>query len=166
MPTPSLPIPFALLALAAAPAQAAPPPGAPDVIYYNGRIATLDPARPAASAVAVKDGKFEAVGASDDIRALAASGTRSIDLKGRFVVPGLIDAHTHPMETLMMKEGWVDARFPGTPSVKQALANIADWARQTPKGNWIFVACVSASENKFAEKRLPDQGGTQLGRAG
>ena len=55
----------------------------------------------------------------------------------------------------MMKETWVDCRYPQTPSVKQALINIADWAKKTPKGNWIFVACVSASENKFAEKRLP-----------
>ena len=55
----------------------------------------------------------------------------------------------------MMKDGWVDARYPGTPSVKQALANITAWMRHTPKGNWVLVACVSASQNKFAEKRLP-----------
>jgi len=151
----TLPILLALAAAATAPALAASPEGVPDVIYYNGRIATLDPARPDASAVAVKDGRFEAVGGSADMLALVGSGTRAIDLEGRRVVPGLIDAHTHPMETLMMKEGWVDARFPQTPSVRQALANIAEWVRRTPKGNWIFVACVSASENKFAEKRLP-----------
>ena len=71
------------------------------------------------------------------------------------MVPGLIDAHCHPMETVMMKDGWVDARYPACPSVKQALANIAAWIKHTPKGKWVFVACVSASENKFTEKRLP-----------
>jgi predicted amidohydrolase YtcJ len=70
-------------------------------------------------------------------------------------LPGLIDAHCHPMETIMMKDGWVDARYPACPSVKQALANIAAWIEHTPKGKWVFVACVSASENKFVEKRLP-----------
>ena len=146
-----------LLATAAAgQANATPAPaGAPDVIYHNGVIATLDPARPAASAVAVKDGLFQAIGQSSDILRLAGSGTRIVDLGGRFVVPGLIDAHTHPAETLIMKQSWVDARYPGTPSVKQALANIAARVRTTPKGEWIFVACVSASQNKFAEKRLP-----------
>jgi predicted amidohydrolase YtcJ len=59
------------------------------------------------------------------------------------------------METIMMKETWVDCRFPRTASVKPALANIAAWAKKSPKGEWIFVACVSASENKFTEKRLP-----------
>jgi len=55
----------------------------------------------------------------------------------------------------LLKETWVDCRYPQTPSVKQALANIAAWAKKTPKGAWIDVACVSASENKFIEKRLP-----------
>ncbi len=70
-------------------------------------------------------------------------------------MPGLIDAHTHPMETIMMKDGWVDARYPACPSVKLALVDIAAWIQHTPKGKWVFVACVSASENKFIEKRLP-----------
>jgi len=70
-------------------------------------------------------------------------------------VPGLIDAHCHPMEAMMMKETWVDCRYPETPSVEAALEHIAAWAKKTPKGDWIFAACVSASENKFKEKRLP-----------
>ena len=49
----------------------------------------------------------------------------------------------------------MEGRYPGTKSVKQALAKIAAQAKKTPKGAWIYVACVSASENKFAEKRLP-----------
>jgi predicted amidohydrolase YtcJ len=127
----------------------------PDVIYLNGKVATLDAAESMAEAVAVKDGKFMSVGSTEEIKKLAGPATKMIDLGGKTVVPGLIDAHCHPMETIMMKDGWVDARYPGTPSVKQALINIADWVKKTPKGKWIFVACVSASENKFLEKRLP-----------
>ena len=59
------------------------------------------------------------------------------------------------MEAMMMKETWVDCRYPETSSVKEALEHIAAWAKKTPKGEWIFAACVSASENKFKEKRLP-----------
>ena len=103
----------------------------------------------------MKDGKVLKVGSADEIKKLAGPTTRLIDLGGKTVVPGLIDAHCHPMEAMMMKQTWVDCRYPQTPSVKQALINIADWAKKTPKGNWIFAACVSASENKFAEKRLP-----------
>jgi predicted amidohydrolase YtcJ len=145
-----------LSAFGAAPAMAAPAEGAaPDVIFYNGKIVTLNPAQAAVDAVAVKDEKFMRVGKADVIRGLAGASTELIDLGGRLTVPGLIDAHTHPMETIMMKEGWVDARYPATPSVKQALANLAAWVAHTPKGSWIFVACVSASENKFEERRLP-----------
>ena len=105
--------------------------------------------------MAVQAGKVLKVGSADEIKQLAGPSTRMVDLGGKTVVPGLIDAHCHPMEAMMMKETWVDCRYPQTPSVKQTLINIAAWARKTPKGKWIFVACVSASENKFAEKRLP-----------
>jgi predicted amidohydrolase YtcJ len=127
----------------------------PEAVYFNGKIVTLDAAGSTAGAVAVKDGKVLKVGSADEIKKLAGPSTRLIDLGDKTVVPGLIDAHCHPMEAMMMKETWVDCRYPKTPSVKQALINIADWAKKTPKGKWIFAACVSASENKFAEKRLP-----------
>ena len=127
----------------------------PEAVYFNGKIVTLDAAGSTAGAVAVQDGKVLKVGSTDEIKKLAGPSTRLIDLGGKTVVPGLIDAHCHPMEAMMMKETWVDCRYPQTPSVKQALINIAAWAKKTPKGEWIFVACVSASENKFAEKRLP-----------
>lgn len=131
------------------------PAAEPDAVYFNGKIVTLDAAGSTAAAVAVQGGKVLKVGSADEIKKLAGPSTRLVDLGGKTVVPGLIDAHCHPMEAMMMKETWVDCRYPQTPSVKQALENIATWAKKTPKGEWIFAACVSASENKFAEKRLP-----------
>lgn len=142
---------FGLLLAGASMATAA----EPDAVFFNGKIVTLDAAGSTAGAVAVKDGKVLKVGSADDIKKLAGPSTRLVDLGGKTVVPGLIDAHCHPMETIMMKETWVDCRYPQTPSVKQALINITDWVKKTPKGAWIYVACVSASENKFAEKRIP-----------
>ncbi|MYL84962.1 amidohydrolase family protein [Desulfovibrio aerotolerans] len=127
----------------------------PETIYCNARIVTLDAAGTVAQAVAVAEGKFLAVGDNETIKALAGPATKIIDLGGRLATPGLIDAHSHPMETIYLKDAWVDCRYPGTPSIAKALANIAAWAAKTPKGQWIYVACVSASENKFAEKRLP-----------
>ena len=126
-----------------------------DVVCFNGNIVTLDATGSMVDSVAVKDGKIMKVGRFADIRKLAGPATQVLDLNGKTVIPGLIDAHCHPMETVMMKDGWVDARYPACPSVKQALANIAAWVAHTPKGKWVFVACVSASENKFLEKRLP-----------
>lgn len=127
----------------------------PDVIYYNGRIFTLDAAQSIAGAVAVRNGQFQYVGATDETLAMAGPATQLVDLRGRLAVPGLIDAHAHPMETAMVMEKWVDARFPETRSVAQALEKIGARVSQTPRGEWIYVACVSASQNKFEERRLP-----------
>ncbi len=67
----------------------------PDIIYYNGNMTTLDPTKPTASAVAIKDDRFIAVGNDQDIRELTGENTKSINLNGRSVLPGLFDNHTH-----------------------------------------------------------------------
>ena len=63
----------------------------PDIIVHNARITTLDRSNPVASAVAIKDGKFVAVGSDEDVLRLATGGTRKVDLKDRSVLPGLTD---------------------------------------------------------------------------
>ncbi len=126
-----------------------------DIIFINGQFETLNNNQPRANAVAVKAEKFIAIGSNQNIQALAGTNTKIVDLNNKLVVPGFVDGHTHPMETMWLKDEWVDARYPGTTSVKQALQNIADRVKNTPKGQWVYVACVSASENKFVEKRLP-----------
>jgi predicted amidohydrolase YtcJ len=126
-----------------------------DIVFVNGQIETLSSRQAKANAVAIKDEKFIAVGSDQKIKTYIGPNTKIIDLEKRLAVPGFVDAHTHPMETIWLKEVWVDARYPDTPSVKQALLNIAARVKSTPKDQWIYVAGVSASENKFAEKRLP-----------
>ena len=149
----SLPLlPVLALGLLAAPALGA---EVADVMFVNAKITTLDDAMPQAEAVAVKDGRFIAVGSAADVAAYQGGATKIVDLQGKRVVPGLIDAHTHPLETLWMKNDWVDARYPETPSVAVTLEKVAARAKTAKPGEWIYVACVSASENKFAEKRLP-----------
>src|SRR5215217_2761539 len=67
----------------------------PDLILFNGKITTLDRQNPQADAIAVHNGRFVAVGTERDVMALADPGTKRIDLKGRRVIPGLNDSHTH-----------------------------------------------------------------------
>jgi predicted amidohydrolase YtcJ len=81
---------FASIALLAS-VQASPA----DLILHNGRIWTGDPAQPAASAIAIDDGRIVAIGNDADVLELATTGTRRIDLKGHRVVPGINDAHVH-----------------------------------------------------------------------
>jgi hypothetical protein len=67
-----------------------------DLAFVNGAVYTVDPARPRAQAVAVRDGRIVIVGSDDDVRELLGSSTDVIDLKGRMLLPGFQDAHVHP----------------------------------------------------------------------
>ncbi|MBN7796168.1 amidohydrolase [Parahaliea mediterranea] len=66
-----------------------------DTVLFNGKIYTVDPDRPWADAVAIKNGKIQEVGSNDSVRQLANWRTETVDLEGRVVIPGLHDAHIH-----------------------------------------------------------------------
>ena len=70
--------------------------GAADLLFVNGAVRTMEPARRVASALAVRGGRIAAVGLDRDLRTLAGSGTRVLDLEGRTLLPGFQDAHVHP----------------------------------------------------------------------
>src|ERR1700709_2193647 len=67
----------------------------PDWILHHGLITTLDRSNPTATALSIKNGKFVAVGHDRDIMPTASESTKVVDLKGRRVLPGLIDNHLH-----------------------------------------------------------------------
>jgi predicted amidohydrolase YtcJ len=170
MPARRTTIPILLLGavMAAAlpiPAAAAAAPGAPDVVFLDGKVVTLDARGTIASAVAVKDGRFSAVGTNDAIRRLVGRKTRVVRLEGRTVIPGIVDAHSHPVPTMVFTKA-VDARAPGVPTVAQALRNLSDRARTAAKGEWIFVVGASSSQTKFGERRLPTRAELDLAAPG
>ena len=112
-------------------------PGAPpaDLVLTGGTVVTLDPARPRATGIAVRDGRILRVGTDDEVRALASAATRRLDLGGRTVVPGLTDAHVHveslgeSLETLSL----VDAA-----SLQEALDRVRRAAAALPAGEWLL----------------------------
>jgi predicted amidohydrolase YtcJ len=105
-----------------------------DMILYNGNIVTMGKL-PRAQAIAIIDGKFFAVGTNSEIQALATARTRKIDLGGKTVVPGFIDAHSHPGSSGLnhLREVDCDLR-----SIKEIQDAIHARAMQTPKGNWVL----------------------------
>ncbi len=78
------------------PSAPAPVAGPVDVLFINGSVRTMAPARPVASALAVGRGRIAAVGRDADLRRLAGPRTRVVDLEGRTLLPGFGDAHVHP----------------------------------------------------------------------
>ena len=95
---------FLLAVLAPAPAQTVPRQIA-DRVYINGVVFTADAGNRMAEAVAIRDGRIIFVGSNKDAAALIGSSTKSEDLRGRFLMPGLIDGHMHPLEagTVLLK---------------------------------------------------------------
>jgi hypothetical protein len=128
---------------------------APDAVLINGRIVTLDARSTVAEAVAVKNDRIAAVGASTDIGRLADAATRIIDLGGRTVIPGLIDSHIHAIRAGLRfgaEVSWI-----GSPTIADAMGRIRDAAKAARPGAWIVVA-GGWTPIQFAERRRPTQG--------
>ena len=123
-----------------------------ETILRNGRITTLDPTRPQATALAIKDGLFAAIGEEGDVMALKGEGTKVIDLGGRRVVPGLNDSHTHVIRGGLHYN--MELRWEGVPSLADALRMLKEQAARTPPPQWVRVV-GGWSEFQFVERRWP-----------
>jgi len=131
------------LIMAAAGARAADPV---DTILVGGKIVTVDDRFTISRAVAVKGGRIVAVGTDEEIRGLAAGGTTVIDLKGKTVIPGLIDNHAHWIRAAEHDE----LRFDGVTSRKEALRLLAERLRTVGPGKWVAVL-GGWSEEQFTD---------------
>jgi predicted amidohydrolase YtcJ len=125
---------------------------APDLILHHGLVTTLDRSNPTATAVAIRDGKFVRVGNDADVLPLAGSGTRVIDLKGRRVLPGLIDNHLHIIRGGLNFN--MELRWDGVRTLADAMAMLKRQIALTPPPQWVRVV-GGFTEHQFAEKRLP-----------
>ncbi len=122
----------------------------PLVVYLNGRIHTLDPAWPIVEAVACMDGRVAAVGRSDELRPLARVPRDVVDLGGRTVVPGLIDAHVHLLG-LGLALGRVD--LAGLPSLAACVERVANYACALPPNRPLIGR--GWNQNGWREGRWP-----------
>lgn len=124
----------------------------PEVILHGGRFSTLNRAAPSATAVAIQDHRFLAVGSDSEVLQMAAASTRVINLKGRVVLPGLIDNHLH-----LIRGGLnfnLELRWDGVRSLADAMAMLRQQVAVTPPPQWVRVV-GGFTEHQFVEKRLP-----------
>lgn len=122
--------------------------GEPQLVLYNANILTVNARQPRAQAIAISDGRFVAVGSNDEIRPLATARTKQINLEGKTVVPGFIDAHSHPAMSgrRHLREIDCDLR-----SIKEIQDAVKQRAGQTPAGQW--VVGFKYDDTKTAEGR-------------
>ncbi len=120
--------------------------GAVDTIVVNGKIVTVDDRFTIVQALAIKDKRIVAAGSNAEVRKLADANTRVIDVKGRTVIPGLIDNHSHWIRAAEHDE----LRFDGVTSRAQALQMLAARVRAAKPGEWVSVL-GGWSEEQFTD---------------
>ena len=106
-----------------------------DLVLHGGHVLTMDTGQPVAEAVAIADGRFIAVGSNDDVLNLATARTLRVDLGGRTVVPGFIDAHTHPANSGYRHLKEVDCDLRSIAAIQEALKARA---AKTAPGEWVI----------------------------
>ena len=124
----------------------------PELILHSGLITTLDPSNPMANAIAISAGRFTQVGDANEILPLASQRTRIIDLKGRRVLPGLMDNHIHIIRGGLNFN--MELRWDGVRSLSDAMSMLKHQVATTPAPQWVRVV-GGFSEHQFTEKRLP-----------
>ncbi len=122
------------------------------LVLINGKIATLDRAKPWCEALRIEKGRIVAVGSSRDMLAVKSDGDEVVDLGRRTVIPGLNDSHLHFVRGSLSYN--VDTRWDGISSLSQALAKLTQQAARTPPNQWVRVG-GGFSEFQFQEKRMP-----------
>src|ERR1700686_2906845 len=125
-----------------------------NTVLINGKILTVDNQSSVREAIAIRGGRILAVGSTADIRKLAGPSTRSIDLQGRTVIPGLIDSHLHAIRAALSfstEVNWIGAR-----SLTEAYGRIREASRTMPPGAWLIVA-GGWNVQQFRENRRPTQ---------
>jgi predicted amidohydrolase YtcJ len=124
--------------------------GPADLIVTNARIYTVDDARPVVGALAVRDGRVAFAGDARGAMALRGPQTRVVDLGGRTVIPGMVDAHGH-VEGLGEALATVD--LVGSTSLDEVVARVVARGRGTPAGQWIVGR--GWDQNRWGDTRFP-----------
>jgi predicted amidohydrolase YtcJ len=121
-----------------------------DLIVHHAKIVTVDPKFSIAEAIAVRDGRVQALGDDESIFKLSGAKTRIIDANGQTVLPGLYDSHVHPLTAATSE---INGTLPELRSLRDVFDFVHKRAAKTPEGNWIVVRY--AFPTRLDEARLP-----------
>lgn len=105
-----------------------------DLVLFNGKIFTVDANQPWAQAVAIRDGRFVAVGSDDEVKKLIGKNTEAVDLQGKLALPGFNDAHLHFTSGGLYLLG-IDLR--PARDEKEFVSILKEYIYKVPKGEWI-----------------------------
>lgn len=112
-----------------------------DTVVRNCVVRTMDPAQPVADSLAIADGKIVYVGPSSGLSSLIGPATRTIDLEGKTVLPGLMDVHNHHA---IAGQHEAELQFPAESTVAEICAAVAAWVKQHPDDAWVLGSKVGS----------------------
>ena len=121
-----------------------------DLVLLDGRILTVDDRFHVATALAVRDGRFIAVGSNEDVRPHIGGTTRVIDGRGRTVVPGIIDTHVHALDVAAAE---ATQPFRNLPSIDALQSWIRSEAQRGPRETWLWTPRIFPT--RLREHRFP-----------
>src|SRR5262249_24125320 len=124
------------------------------LIFVGGRLHTVDAQNNIAEALAVAGERILAVGSNAEVRALAGLSTRVVELRGRSLLPGLIDAHCHLVGVGAARNA-IDCKAPGMGSIRELAEAVRERAAALPPGTWIR-GC-GYDQTRLAERRHPNR---------
>ena len=125
-----------------------------DIVFTGGIVHTVDANNSIAEAVAVSDGRILAVGSNAEVNATAAPDTRHVELNGRSLTPGFIDAHQH-FTGVGAAEYAIDCKAVGMDSISAIVEEVRKRAETQPVGSWIRGRGYDHS--KLVEQRHPNR---------
>jgi predicted amidohydrolase YtcJ len=118
----------------------------------NGNIVTMDAKRTAAKALAIKGGNILFVGDDQAVRNMAGDSSQVIDLSGRTVTPGLIDAHCHLSACGLLGTAYVDVSWPAVFTISDMQAKLAEKIASTPRGEWVVGSGWVTFDGRYPNK--------------
>jgi predicted amidohydrolase YtcJ len=132
---------------------------APDLVLTNGNVFPMDGGRARPGGVAIKGDHILWVGSDDEVRELAGPRTERIDVRGRAILPGLVDTHVH-LAGCATRSLSVDVRDfydQSIRSVQDIQARIRAEVAKTPPGQWIVARGSPLADYRLLEERLPSR---------
>ena len=121
-----------------------------DLVLLDGRVLTVDDQFRTVTALAIRDGRFVAVGSNEDVRAYIGNATRLVDGRGRTVIPGLIDTHVHALDVAAAESSQPFRNL-------RSISELQDWIRREVerrgRGAWIWTPRVFPT--RLRERRFP-----------
>jgi predicted amidohydrolase YtcJ len=123
-----------------------------DTILVNGNIVTMDSLASRAKALAIKDGIILSTGSDNDVRALSGESTRIIDLAGRTVTPGMIDAHCHLSACGSYGAIFIDINYPAVKTLAEMQARVAEGVANIQPGEWVVAAGWVSYDGRYPNK--------------